>query len=156
MVLRLGYVQAAVKNVEEKLLKDGETLPRKVRPPFSSDYRPELDVTATLNPRDAAYYQSLVGVLRWIVELGRVDICVDVSMMSSQMAMPRYGHLQRLYHIFAYLKIHHNAEMVFDPSEPEIDMNQFEEEDWSSTVYKATSQEEIPKDMSQSRGLGFR
>jgi len=137
-------------------MKDGETLPRQVRSPLSNDYRPEIDITNVLNPTNAAYYQSLIGVLRWIVELGRVDICVEVSMKSSQMAMPRHGHLQQLYHIFAYLKLHHNAEMVFDPSEPEIDMNQFEEQDWSSTVYKATSKEEIPKDIPKPRGLGFK
>ena len=30
-----------------------------------------MDVTPESNLQDAAYYQSLIGVLRWIVELGR-------------------------------------------------------------------------------------
>ena len=63
---------------------------------------------------------SLIGVLRWMVEMGRVDICVEVSLMSSQMALPRRGHLERLFNIFRYLKVHHNSEMVFDPSDPVI------------------------------------
>ena len=58
---------------------------------------------------------TLIGVLRWIVELGRVDIDVEVSMMSSHLALLREGHLKELYHIFAYLKARPNAEMVFDP-----------------------------------------
>ena len=50
---------------------------------------------------DAAYYQSLIGILRWIVELGRVDVCLEVSMMSSHLALPREGHLEQVLHIFA-------------------------------------------------------
>ena len=82
-----------------------------------------------LSPNDASHFQSLIGVLRWIVELGRVDIAVEVSMLSSCLALPRRGHLQEVYHIFAYLKKHHNAEMVFDPTCPEIDMSLFERKD---------------------------
>ena len=93
-------------------------------------------------------------MLRWVVELGRVDITCEVSEMASMMAMPRIGHLDALYHIFAYLKIKHNAEMVFDPSEPNIDMTQFVKEDWTHTVYGNTT-EEISADAPKSRGFGF-
>ena len=54
-------------------------------------------------------------MLWWIVELGRVDIDVEVSIMSSHLALPRVGHLKEIYHIFAYLKAHSNTEMVFGP-----------------------------------------
>ena len=67
-------------------------------------------------------------MLRWIVELVRVDINVEVSMLSSHLALPREGHLTELFHVFAYLKKHLNTEMVFDPSEPEIDMNSFQQQ----------------------------
>ena len=42
-------------------------------------YSPESDTTPELEPIMAAYYVSLIGVLRWIVELGRVDIYLEVS-----------------------------------------------------------------------------
>ena len=77
----------------------------------------------------ASYYQSLIGILRWMVELGRVDICCEVSMMSLHLALPQVGHLKELYHVFAYLRKYHNSEMVFDPSEPIVDKGQFEEKD---------------------------
>ena len=86
---------------------------------------------------------SLIGVLRWIVELGRVDITCEVSMMASMMAMPREGHLEQLYHMFAFLKIRHNSQMVFDPTPPDIDPSIFPREDWSHTVY-GNKKEEIP------------
>lgn len=90
-----------------------------------------------------------------MVELGRVDICVEVSLMSSQMALPRSGHLEQLFHICRYLKLHHNSEMVFDPSEPEVDRSLFERQDWSSTAYGNDLKEELPGNMPQPRGQGF-
>ena len=66
-------------------------------------YRPYLDVTPVLSPIDASYYISLIGVIQWIVKLGPVDICLELSMMSSYMPIPREGHLSELFHIFAQL-----------------------------------------------------
>ena len=64
-------MQEAVKQVKEYLMKNEErTLSAKVSTPMTSGYRPELDVSAELNPTDGNYYQSLIGVLRWAVELG--------------------------------------------------------------------------------------
>ncbi len=51
------------------------------------------------------------------------------------MALPREGHLKELYHIFAYLKAHANAEMVFDPKPILPDKSLFEREDWSYSPY---------------------
>jgi hypothetical protein len=38
------------------------------------------------------YYQSQTGILRCMVELGRIDIITEVSMLSSYLALPRRGH----------------------------------------------------------------
>ena len=100
-------------------------LPYTAPNPLSTDYRPELDVTPELGEAEASYYHTVIGILRWIVELGRVDIDVEVSMMSSHLALPREGHLEELYHIFAYLKARPNAEMVFDPMPIKPDMSLF-------------------------------
>ena len=150
------YVQAAVNNVGDYLEKRGEKLQPRVKAPFTYDYRPEIDTSPELDAIDAAYYASLIGILRWTVELGRIDIAVEVSIMSSYMAMPREGHLKQLYHMFSYLKSHHNAEMVFDPSDPDIDMNDFEEKDWSGTVYATASKEELPPNMPEPRGQSMK
>ena len=62
-----------------------------------------------------------------MVELGRVDICLEVSMMFSHMAMPRDGHLEQVLHIFLYLNKWHNTELVFDPSDPVINETDYDE-----------------------------
>ena len=100
--------------------------PSKAETPLRTSYRPELDVSPELIPRDSAYYQSLIGILRWIVELGRIDICLEVSMMSSHLTMPRKGHLDHVLHIFAYLRKYHNTESVYDPSDPVVEQDVFE------------------------------
>ena len=76
------YVQAAIKNVEEYLKKKNLKLPR--ASPFPPNSRPELDTSLELNSEDTSYYQCLIGVLRWIVELGRIDIVTEASIMTSQ------------------------------------------------------------------------
>ena len=52
-----------------KTASDGKK-PSKTDTPLTTTYRPELDVSRELHVDDAAYYQSLLGILRWIVELG--------------------------------------------------------------------------------------
>ena len=153
------YVQAAVKNVEDYLSKrddDKWRLPAKAETPLRTTYRPELDTTPELAPIEAAYYMSLVGILRWIVELGRVDICLECSMMSSHLALPREGHLQQVLQMFAYLKKYHNTEMVFDPSDPVVDESSFEKRDWTSSEFgHLQGVEQMPTNMPEPRGTGF-
>ena len=74
--------------------------------------------------------------------------------MSSMMAIPREGHLKTLLHMFAFFKTKHNGVMVFDPTEPKIDENQFLTQDWSATPYGACS-EEISPNAPKPRGIGF-
>jgi hypothetical protein len=154
------YVQAAVKNVQDYLSKPANVakwkLPSKAETPIQTSYRPELDTTRELNPQEASYYMSLIGILRWIVELGRVDICLEVSMLSSHLALPRKGHLEQVFHIFAHLKKYHNAEVVYDPSDPVIDEAEFEAKDWASSEFgHLGNKEEVPPTMPEPRGLGF-
>lgn len=66
----IQYVQESVKNVEHHLDKLEMKLMKGATTPLSPEYRPEIDVSPELDPEDAAYYQSLIGVLRWMVEMG--------------------------------------------------------------------------------------
>ena len=75
-------------------------------------------------------------------------------MMASALAMPREGHLKQVIHMFAYLKRNHNAEMVFDPTEPDIDERDFPQQDWSATEFGDRLEEEIPPNAPKGRGIG--
>ena len=62
------------------------------------------------------------------------------------MSIPCRGHLDQLFHVFVFLRNNYNTEMVFDPSEPEIDQACFEQVDWYNTVYGDCS-EGIPQNL---------
>lgn len=50
------YVQEAVRNVDDYLKKNHDcSLLKNVKTPFPNDYRPELDVTPELGPKEASY-----------------------------------------------------------------------------------------------------
>ena len=115
-------------NVKTYLKKLDIKLSKKYPEPFTSGYCPELDITPDLDSKRAAYYQSLIGIVLFIVELGRVDITVKTSVMDSCMAMPCCGHMEKLFHIFKFLFNKHNTEMLLELSDPEIDQACFEQD----------------------------
>ena len=75
--------------------------------PFPTDSDSSLDTAAELDEEQATYYQSQIGNLHWIVELGRIDIATEVSLLASHVVCPRKGHLQTVFHIYVYLKKRH-------------------------------------------------
>jgi hypothetical protein len=83
-----------------------------------------------LNYKDASFFQSQIGVVCWIVELGQVDIITEVSTLLSHIVLPCEGHLEASFHLFAYLNKKHKAQIVFDPTYPKIDMRVFKECNW--------------------------
>ena len=102
----------------------------------------ELDVSELLGPEDATYYQSQIGVLRWMIELGRVDIITEVSLLASQLAQPREGHLEAVFHLYDHLLHKHKLRLCLDPTYPEIDKSVFMDHDWK-TLY-GDAREVIP------------
>ena len=98
--------------------------------PLLGNYHSEHDAAPECDTENTRLYASLIGILRWLVELGRVEITCEVYMMSSYTAMPREGHLDHVIYIFSYLKKHHNSWLVLDPTYPNIDMDKFEKRNW--------------------------
>ena len=99
------YLSNAIKQIQADLAQ--KDLTRKefgtgLRP-YPAAYRPEMDITPTLDEEDTNRSQQLIGILRWSVELGRVDILTEVSCLSQHLAEPRDGHLIAVYKIFKYL-----------------------------------------------------
>ena len=73
------YIKNAIKTVETELAKLDKKLSTKAITPLASGYRPELNVSHYLDDDRTNYYQSLIGILRWAVELGRIDINVHTA-----------------------------------------------------------------------------
>ncbi|KAG7345428.1 plant transposon protein [Nitzschia inconspicua] len=90
--------------------------------------------------------RDTIGVLRWIVELGRIDIITEVSSLASCLALPRKGHLEAVFHLYAYLRKKPNATIVLDPTYPDIDLRHF-----SLSSKMQLGQDETPLDVGQQR-----
>jgi hypothetical protein len=144
------YVAESVKTVEEALAKKGLRLPSKCYTPLSTDYKPELETTPELKADGVQYYQELIGILRWAVEIGRVDILLETALLSTYLAMPRSGHLNQVYRMFGYLKMHPKRKIAFDPQHPKINERMFRRYDWQD-FYRDVN-EAIPDNMPEPRG----
>jgi hypothetical protein len=144
------YIKRAIEEVERGLKEKGEFLPKKTKTPLSSGYRPELDFSPGLCSEMTNYYQGLIGILRWIVELGRIDIIVPVSWLSRYLVSPLEGHLIQVYWVFAYLKHFNLTVVVFDDSEPNISSDNLNVCDWTSIYPDA--KEQIPPDAPEPLG----
>ena len=70
-----------------------ETL-KKFSVPMTSGDHPELDYTTILTNDGHKKYQMLIGMLNWIVTIGRLDVCHATSSLARFTACPRQGHLE--------------------------------------------------------------
>lgn len=145
------YVKNAVQNVKILLEAEGRGLKSTAKTPFSnSAYRPELDTTDECDDDGASRYAQLIGVLRWAVELGRIDMYTEVALLSQHLALPRVGHLEAVYHIFSYLNKHPTSSMIFDSSSPIPRLPTESKPDW--TPFYEGAEELIPPNMPEPLG----
>jgi hypothetical protein len=85
------YIGQAVKNCQLHLtekLAGKYSIPARADNPFLVDYHPSTDQSDLLDPDCSSFYQHLIGVMRWMVELRHIDIAAEVSMLSSYLACP--------------------------------------------------------------------
>ena len=150
-------MRAATDNVESYLKKKRLSFPKSCDFPLLTSHMPELDDTPELSVEDVPHFQSLVGVLRWIVELGRVDICLEASMVAICVSFPCGGHLEMIYRTFDHLKRHHNEEMGFDPSKPSVNNNDIERNGWRCSEFNSAikKESELHPTTPTTRAMGF-
>ncbi len=103
-------------------------------------------MTEPLDPECSSFYQHLIGM----VELGRIDIATEISLLSSPLAYLHERHLKAALHMMGYLKQKHNSCLVFNPTYPTIDLSSFPTYNW--TEFYGDVQEAIPQDMPEPLG----
>ena len=147
------YLQGAIGNIETEMRKDGFALAtgKSADRPYPEKYRPEIDISDELDDVLANRYQQYIGILRWAIELGRIDIHVEVAKLSSFTMNPRIGHLEAVYSIFAYIKKHLRSKLVFDPSYVKLDETTFFDEDWND--FYGDAKEQVPMIKPKPRGV---
>lgn len=114
--------------VKALLAEDGRELKTWKRPnkgPVQHGYKRELDVADKCNEDMTSRFRQLIGILCWVIELCRIDIQVEVIIMSQYQALPRKGHFEALYLIFHYLSKNPKKRLAMDPNEPPVDKCMF-------------------------------
>jgi hypothetical protein len=143
------YVKNAIKTVKGFLADDGEgyILKNKAKNPFPMNFQPQLDVSNKLGLNLFSCYLQLIGIARWAIELGCIDIHNEVSLLSHYQLNPRVGHLEAFYHVFAYMKsLLDIGHVAFDPKTPVVDKSAFSNgADWKE--FYGEVQEEVPPKM---------
>ena len=117
------YVQEAVINFETHLKEQCDrkySVVRDAANPFAYHYEPEVDISEPLDPKMSSYYQYIIGIMQWMVELGLIDISTEVSMLSYHNDYPHKGNFVSALHIMSYLKGKHNSRLDLDPTYPAI------------------------------------
>ena len=92
----------------------------------------------------------VISTVRWMIELGRIDIITKVSLLSSHVALPREGHLDAVMHAMAHVGQRNNSRLVYDPMYSEIDHSVFMKCDWSE-FYRDTKNA-IPVNIPEPQG----
>ena len=121
------YVKEACSIVDQRMTDMNMSYTKKAKSPktpFNNvKYRPELDLTPFCTPTEHQFYQQMIGILRWMIELGRIDISTEVSLMSRYLAQPRVGHMIQVLHIFSFLKSNECMDLTYDATKLVINEN---------------------------------
>jgi len=144
------YLKEAIRNLEFDLGRMNKRLPSNVPTPLSSGYRPELDVSAPLDNDFTTWFQKLIGILGWAVELGCIDMHLSVALLAQYLVQPRVGHLDQTFHKFAYLKSYLRSRIVLDASKPTVDERFFTNMDWQDFYPEA--KEALPLNAPEPQG----
>ena len=150
-----GVLCYAPKKYIEKILENYRRIfgqwPKALHSPLVDGDHPELDTSELLNETDQKIYQSLIGALQWVIQIGRFDITTAVMTLSRFRAMPRQGHLDRVKRIHGYLHKMRHATIKIRTDAPDYSAIPVKMYDWEYTCY-ADAKEEIPIDAPEGKG----
>ena len=83
---------------------------KKAENTFKMGYDPELDTSPELDSNAAFYYLTIKGILRWMIELGKIDTITKVLLLPSHVALPREKHLEAAVHVKSHVGQRYNSD----------------------------------------------
>lgn len=144
-----------IEKMEDNYQRIFGTKPKPATSPLVKGDHPELDTSELLDDEKTKLYQSLIGALQWVIQIGRFDVAPAVMTMSRFRAMPREGHLDRVKRIFGYLSKMRHGKIRILTDEPDYSDIPVKEYDWQYTVY-GDVKEQIPSDAPEPKGKPVR
>ena len=125
--------------------------PRQYSSPLENGDYPEVDDSKELDLDGIKKFQSLIGSLQWVIQIGRFDVATAVMTMSSFHANPRIGHLERCKRIYGYLYKMKSAVLRIRVDEPDYSSLPNKVFDWEQSVY-AGAEEMMAEDYPEPLG----
>jgi hypothetical protein len=107
------YIKESLRRVQAKF---GNIPKQSV--PMANDDHPEMDASPLLDDDGHRDYQMLMGILNWVVVIGRMDIAYAFTSLSRFSIAPRKGHLDRALKVFGYLKKYPGKRIIIDSRDP--------------------------------------
>lgn len=115
--------------------------PKDATSPLVKGDHPELDTTDLLEDESIKIYQSLIGALQWVIQIGRFDLATAVMTMSRFRAAPRTGHMDRVKRIHGYIsKMRHGIIRIRTEEPDHSDIPEIKY-DWEHTCYRGAKEE---------------
>jgi hypothetical protein len=96
-------------------------------------------------------YQSLIGCLQWVIQLGRFDVTTHVMTLSRFRACPRAGHLTRVQRVYGWLKGHSSGAIRIRTDKPDYSNLPERHFDWANSCYRG-AHEDIPSNAPEPKG----
>jgi hypothetical protein len=134
-----GVLCMAPKKYIEKMIETYIRLfgskPKQYSTPLVHGDHPEIDDSQECELEDIKKYQSLIGSLQWVIQIGRFDVNTAVMTLASFRANPRVGHLYRCKRIYGYLYKMRNGAIRIRVEEPDFSALPNKVYDWEQSVY---------------------
>ena len=141
-IMTCGLGQWVHHYFQEAIIICKEQITKVSRNRFAICNSPKLAVSLSLGPNVVCYYQSLISVIRWMMEVRSIDINTKAALVSLHLAMPKKWDVKAVLHIMGCLKLSHNSRWMFEPSYIDMDYSYVQECNWMD--FYQTTMEAIP------------
>jgi hypothetical protein len=125
--------------------------PKHASSPLVKGDHPEIDTSPLLDLDGIKIYQSLIGALQWVIQIGRFDITTAVMTMSRFRVAPREGHMDRVKRIHGFIHKWRFAVIRIRTEMPDFSDIPEKKYDWTYSCYPGAA-EDIAADLPRALG----
>jgi Reverse transcriptase (RNA-dependent DNA polymerase) len=144
-----GVLCIAPKKYSDKMLDSYQRIfgskPCQYSTPLEHGDHPKIDDSEELGLDDIKKFQSMIGALQWVIQIGHFDINNAVMTLLSFQANPHLGHFNRCKRIYGYLYKMRNTAIRIQVDEPDYSVLPTKVYDWEQSIYTG-AEELIPDD----------
>lgn len=121
-----NYVKEVCKMVKQWIEEEGRKCTKRYQAAMNFKYHPEVNMSEELGDNLVNYFQQVIRILCWVLELWMIDIITKVLLLLLHNCLPHAGHLKIVYQICNYLSHHNNStQILFDSTLVKLNEDHF-------------------------------